>query len=104
VTQDHLAHDFDGNPGSRRIRGSMPPQIMRPQFDPGQLPGVLDDDSCCSIGDWENPVIRLDCLVLRVRAQTLYHLSRNEDDLSVFASLWTFDRQLVVADILRCEL
>ena len=104
MTQDHLAHDFDGNPGSRRIRGCMPPEIMWPQFDPGQLPGVLDDDPCCSIGDWENPVLRLDCLVLHVRPQTICHLSRNEYDLSVLAALWTLDRQLVVADILRGEL
>jgi hypothetical protein len=82
----------------------MSSEMMGPQLDPGQLPGVLDDDSCCCIGDRENPVLRLDGSFLQVRSQTICNFSRDEDDLSILAALWALDRQLVVADIFRGEL
>ena len=104
MAKDHLAHDFDGNPRSRRIRGGMPPQVMWPQFDPGQLPGVLDNDPCCSISDWENLVLRRYCLVLQIRPQTICNFSGNEHDLSVPAAFGALDHQFVVADIIRSEL
>jgi hypothetical protein len=104
MLQDHLTHDLDGNAGSRRIRGGMPSQVMWPQFDPGYLSGVLNDDPCRSIGDWKNPVIKLNRLILHVRPQTICNLPRDEHNLSVPAAFRALDRQLVIADIIRSEL
>ena len=44
-------------------------------------------------------MLRLDCLVLQVRSQTIYHFSRNEHDLSVLAALWALDNKLLIVYI-----
>lgn len=100
MAQDYLANDFDGNPRSRRIRGGMPHQIMWPQFDPGQLPGALDNDPCCSISDWENLALRRYCLVFQIRPQTVRNFSGNEHDLSVPSAFGASYHQFLVADII----
>ena len=41
-------------------------------------------------------MLRLDCLVLQVRSQTICHFSWNEHDLSVLAALWALDNKLLV--------
>lgn len=104
MAQDYLANDFDGNPRSRRIRGGMPHQIMWPQFDPGQLPGALDNDPRCSISDWENLALRRYCLVFQIRPQTIRNFSGNEHDISVPSAFGASDHQFLVADIIRSEL
>jgi hypothetical protein len=49
-------------------------------------------------------LLRLDGLVLHVRPQARYHLTRNEHDLSVLATLWALDGKLSVVYIFRGEL
>ena len=78
----------------------MPPEIVRSQLNPG----FLDDDPRCSIGDRENPVLRLDRLVLQVRPQPVNHLSGNEYDLRVLAAFWALDGKLLVVYISGSEL
>ena len=104
MSENYLAHDFDWNTGSRCISGRMPPEIVRPQFDAGELSCLLDDNPGSRIRDRKNPLLRLKRSLLDVSTQTLHHLSRNEDNLSVLAALWTLDRQLMVAYIFRGEL
>jgi hypothetical protein len=97
MSQYDFAHDFDGNTGSRCISGRMPPEIVRPQFDAGELSCFLDDNPGGRIRDRKNPLLRLKRSLLDVSTQTLHHLSRNEDNLSVLTALWTLCRQLMVA-------
>ena len=97
MSQYDFAHDFDGNTGSRCISGRMPPEIVRPQFDAGELSCFLDDNPGGRIRDRKNPLLRLKRSLLDVSTQTLANLSRNEDNLSVLAALWTLDRQFMVA-------
>ena len=82
----------------------MPPEVVRPQFDSGQFACLLDNHPGGSIRDRENPLIWFKRSLLDVRAQTLNHLSQDEDDFSILAALWALDRQLLVADIFRSEL
>jgi hypothetical protein len=82
----------------------MPSEIMRSQFDPGQFPGIFDDDPCSSIGDREDPVLRPDRLLFQVRFQPIHHFSRNENYLGVLAALRALDGKLLVVYISGSEL
>jgi hypothetical protein len=104
MTQDHLADDFDWDPGSRCISRCMPPQIMRSQLDPGDSSCFLHEDSGGCVRDREDSILRLNRPFFDVRPQTIYHLSRDKNDLSVLAALWALDGQLQVGDIFGREL
>jgi hypothetical protein len=64
----------------------MPPEIVRPQFDPGQFSCLSDNDPGGSILDGENPLTWIKHSLFDVRPQTLYRLSNDEDDLIDFAA------------------
>jgi hypothetical protein len=49
-------------------------------------------------------VCRFHLLVLNARPQPGYHLTRNEDHLSIFAALWALDGKLLVGYIFGGEL
>src|SRR5208282_1115896 len=104
MSQYDFANDFDGNTGSRCISGRVPPELVRPQFDAGELSCFLDDNPGSRIRDRKNPLLRLKRSLLDISTQTLPNLSRNEDNLSVLAALWTLYRQLMVTYIFRGEL
>jgi hypothetical protein len=72
--------------------------------DAGEFSCFLHDDPGSSIGDRKNSRLWLEDILFDVSPQTLYHLSRDENDLCVPAALWTLDGQLLVADIFRGEL
>jgi hypothetical protein len=104
MSQYDFAHDLDWDSVPQSVSSCVPPEIVRPQFDIGELSCFLDDNPGGRIRDRKNPLLRLKRSLLDVSTQTLHHLSRNEDNLSVLAALWTLYRQLMVAYIFRGEL
>jgi len=57
------------------------PQVVRADFDPGPIAGLLDDQPGGRISDREDPFLGLQGLFPHVFAQPLRHLVRDEDDL-----------------------
>ncbi len=104
MSPDHLADDLDRDTGSGGIGRCMPSQIMRPQLDSGYSSCFLHDDSGGRVCDREDSILRLNRSFFDVRPQTIYHLSGDENDLSVLAALWALDGQLQVGDIFGREL
>jgi len=104
MPKDHFAYNLNWYAASGCICFGMSSEIVRPQCYAGELSCLLNDNPGNRIGDRKNPLIQLKRPLLDVSSQTLHDLSRNEDDLSVLAALWTLDRQLMVAYIFRSEL
>jgi len=58
MPENHFAYDLNRCPGTTRLGCSMPPEIMRADFDVDFSAGPFDNLPGTGIADWKNTFIR----------------------------------------------
>ena len=77
----------------------MPPQVVWPEMDPHQGPGLFDHDPGGGIGDGENSLASFSASGLEVILQPIGQLLGDEDDLRLLATFWVPDYEFLVLHI-----
>ncbi len=78
----------------------MPPQVMGPELDPGDISCLFDNHPGCGIRDRKDPVISLNGPVFHVGPQSVHHLSRDEYHLGILPALWALDGELLIVHVI----
>ena len=83
--------------------GGVAAQVMRSQFDPDQLPRLIDHRSGCLIANWEYSLLRPYPVLLHILLQPVGHFLGDENEFPSITALRFSEGQLPVIYIFRGE-
>ncbi len=104
MSQDHLADDLNRHSRSGGVGRGVSPQIVRSQMDPNNPSSLVYNPSAGCIGYWKNSFVRLNPFAGDVFSKAIGNLLGDENNLTLFATLWASEGKFPVFDISRGQL
>jgi hypothetical protein len=103
MPQDYLADNFNGNPGTGCISGSVPTKVMWPEMDSHQFSRPNHHQPCSLIGNRKNAILRRIACILDIFAKPVRNLLRDKDDFMLVAAFWRLQDKFLVLKVLLSE-